>query len=50
MVRITPKGMELVALMRSKIASNLSDVMSEMDEEESDTVDHANRALIGRSQ
>ena len=50
MVRITQKGMELVARMRREIASGLSDVMSEMDEEESDTVDHVNRALAGRSQ
>ncbi len=49
MVRITQKGAELVARMRREIATNLSDVMSEMDEEESDTVDHANRALAGRS-
>jgi DNA-binding MarR family transcriptional regulator len=50
MVRITQKGMELVARMRREIASGLSDVMSEMDEEEADTVDHVNRALAGRSQ
>lgn len=49
MVRITQKGTELVARMRREIATNLSDVMSEMDEEESDTVEHANRALAGRS-
>ncbi len=50
MVRITQKGSELVARMRREIASSLSDVMSDMDEEESDTVDHVNRALAGRSQ
>ena len=49
MVRITQKGTELVARMRREIATNLADVMSEMDEEEADTVDHANRALAGRS-
>jgi DNA-binding MarR family transcriptional regulator len=49
MVRITQKGTELVARMRREIATNLSDVMSEMDEEETDTVEHANRALAGRS-
>lgn len=49
MVRITQKGTELVARMRGEIASNLSDVMSEMDEEEADIVDHANRAITGRS-
>ncbi len=50
MVRITQKGTELVARMRREIATNLSDIMSEMDEEEADTVEHANRALAGRSQ
>lgn len=49
MVRITQKGTELVARMRREIATNLSDVMSEMDEEEADTVGHANRALSGRA-
>jgi DNA-binding MarR family transcriptional regulator len=49
MVRITQKGTELVARMRGEIASNLSDVMSEMDEEEADIVAHANRAIAGRS-
>lgn len=49
MVRITQKGTELVARMRGEIASNLSDVMSEMDEEEADIVSHANRALKGRT-
>ena len=48
MVRITQKGTELVVRMRGEIASNLSDVLAEMDEEEADTLDHANRALIGR--
>ena len=49
MVRITGKGAELVARMRGEIASSLSDVMSEMDEEEADIVSHANRAIAGRS-
>jgi DNA-binding MarR family transcriptional regulator len=49
MVRITQKGTELVARMRREIATNLSDVMSEMDEEEADTVSHANRAIAGRA-
>ena len=49
MVRITQKGTELVARMRGEIASNLSDLMSEMDEEETDIVAHANRAIAGRS-
>ena len=45
MVRITSVGMELVSKMRGEIATNLADVMSEMDEEEADTVEHAKRAL-----
>ncbi len=49
MVRITSHGTELVARMRREIASNLSDVMAEMDEEEADTVDHANGAVAGRA-
>lgn len=45
MVRITSHGTELVSKMRGQIAINLADVMSEMDEEESDTVNHARTAL-----
>ncbi len=45
MVRITSKGMELVSKMRGEIAMNLADVMSEMDEEEADTMRHARSAL-----
>ena len=48
MVRITQKGTELVARMRREIAANLADVMSEMDEEEADTMAHANRAVTGQ--
>lgn len=45
MVRITSHGTELVSKMRGQIAINLADVMSEMDEEESDTVNYARTAL-----
>ena len=45
MVRITHKGTELVAHMRKEIAANLADIMSEMDEEEAETLDHARRAV-----
>ena len=45
MVRITSQGTELVSKMRGEIATNLSDVMAEMDEEEADTVEHARTAL-----
>ena len=45
MVRITSQGTELVSKMRGEIATNLSDVMAEMDEEEAETVQHAKTAL-----
>lgn len=45
MVRITSHGVDLVSKMRGEIAINLADVMSEMDEEETDTVNHARAAL-----
>lgn len=48
MVRITQQGVELVAHMRKKIASSLSDVMADMDEEESETVAAAQRAISGK--
>ena len=48
MVCITQKGTELIARMRSEIAANLADVMSEMDENEADTLDHAKRAINNR--
>lgn len=41
MVRITGKGTDLVALMRGEIASSLAETMAEMDEEEADTIRHA---------
>ena len=48
MVRITHKCTELVAHMRKEIAANLADIMSEMDEEEAETLDHARRAVTPR--
>ena len=45
MVRITHKGTELVAHMRKEIANNLAEIMSEMDEDEAETVEHARRAI-----
>ena len=45
MVRITNKGTELVAHMRKEIATNLADIMADMDEEETETVEHARRAV-----
>ncbi len=45
MVRITSNGVNLVSKMRGEIADNLSDIMSEMDQEELDTINHAKRAI-----
>lgn len=45
MVRITSKGTDLVARMRREIAMNLADTMAEMDEEEADTIRHAQKSL-----
>ena len=45
MVRITNKGTELVAHMRKEIAANLADIMADMDEEETETMEHARRAV-----
>jgi DNA-binding MarR family transcriptional regulator len=48
MVRITSRGVDLVSKMRGEIAMNLAEVMSEMDEEEADTVKHV-RAVMNRN-
>ncbi len=48
MVRITRAGTQLVARMRKEIASDLADMLAAMDEEESENVQHAERALNGR--
>jgi DNA-binding MarR family transcriptional regulator len=45
MVRITQKGVELVARMRREIALDLADMLSTMDQEETDTVDATRRAM-----
>ena len=49
MVRITTQGTELVAHMRKEIASDLASMLASMDEEETENVQHANRALGGRA-
>ena len=49
MVRITHKGTELVAHMRKEIAANLADIMSEMDEEEAETLDHTGEEEKGQA-
>lgn len=50
MVRITQKGVELVSRMRREIASDLADMLSHMDQEESDTVDATRRAMAALPQ
>jgi DNA-binding MarR family transcriptional regulator len=44
MVRITTKGEELVAKMRKEIASDLASIMASLDEDQTDSVEHARRA------
>lgn len=48
MVRITPKGTELVSHMRKEIATDLAGILSSMDEEVADTVEHTKRAIYPR--
>lgn len=48
MVRITTKGIELVAKMRSEIANDLAGILAEMDEDQAETVEHTKRAILGR--
>jgi len=49
MVRITQKGIELVSKMRSEIASDLAGILSEMDEDQAEAVEHTKRALKSRA-
>ncbi|TAG07794.1 MAG: MarR family transcriptional regulator [Verrucomicrobia bacterium] len=49
MVRITSKGISLVNKMRSTIATDLADILTNMDEDQSDAVEHTKRAIQGRS-
>ena len=48
MVRITQKGVELVARMRKEIAAGLAEILSGMDEEVADTVEHTKRTIGSR--
>lgn len=45
MVRITQKGTELVAHMRKEIASDLASLMSDADQDESETIEFARKAM-----
>ena len=49
MVRVTPQGVELVSRMRKEIATDLADILSGMDEDEAETVEHTKKAIRGRS-
>jgi DNA-binding MarR family transcriptional regulator len=48
MVRITAKGVELVAKMRSEIANDLAGILAGMDEDQAEAVEHTKRAIQGR--
>ncbi len=48
MVRITPKGVDFVSHMRKEIATDLADILSSMDEEAAETVEHTKRAISSR--
>lgn len=48
MVRITPKGVEMVARMRKEIANDLAGILASMDEEAAETVEETKRAMASR--
>ena len=48
MVRITQKGVELVSHMRKEISTDLAGILSSMDEDVADTVEHTKRAIHSR--
>ena len=45
MVRLTRKGNEMVAKMRREIASDLSNILAEMDEDQTDAMEQTKRAF-----
>jgi DNA-binding MarR family transcriptional regulator len=49
MVRITSKGIELVSKMRSEISNDLAGILADMDEDQTDAVEHTKRAIKGRA-
>ena len=49
MVRITPKGVELVAKMRTEIANDLAGILADMDEDQAESVEHTKRVIHGRA-
>jgi DNA-binding MarR family transcriptional regulator len=48
MVRITSKGVDFVSHMRKEIAADLAGILSTMDEEAAETVEHTKRAIASR--
>ncbi len=48
MVRITSKGTEMVSHMRKEIATDLAGILSLMDEEAAEAVEHTKRAMSSR--
>ena len=48
MVRITQRGVELVSRMRKEIAVGLAEILSGMDEEVADAVEHTKRTIGSR--
>lgn len=48
MVRITSEGSAIVSKMRGHIASDLSSIMADMDEEEAQSIAVANDAIAGK--
>lgn len=49
MVRITSKGINLVAKMRKEIVKDLAGILAGMDEDQAETVKHTKRALNNRA-
>ena len=49
MVRITSKGTQLVAKMRTEIANDLAGILAGMDEDQAESVEHTKRAIRGRA-
>lgn len=48
MVRITSKGVNFVAHIRKEIATDLAGILSSMDENAADTMEHTKRAIDSR--
>lgn len=49
MVRITSKGVEMVAHMRKEIATDLAGMLASMDDDAAETVEHTKRAISSRT-